>query len=736
MLAAALAVTLHAQAPRRALTVETIFDPVTRVNFSGSPATTVEWLDADTYLTTRRTAVGVEWLKVEAVSGRSTPLFDSARMATAIAALPGLTPADAERISVSSALTLNPSHDGALFQFADDLYFYDFGTARASRLTSTPGSEDEATFSPDGRHVAFVRANNLVVADVATPHETVLTTDGSPQILNGVLDWLYQEELYGRGRFRGYWWSPDSSRIAFLQLDERHVPAYTITDHLPYRPELEVAPYPKAGDPNPIARLGISRISGGNSDWVDLSSYADVEPLIVNVDWTPAASEVVFQIQDREQTWLDLNIADASSGRARRVLRETTKAWVNENGNPAWLKDGSFLWFSERSGFKHLYRYGKDGSLLGQVTTGRWDVRALYGVDEANGLVYFPSSERSAIGTDIYRIGLDGTGLTRLSQTPGTHRAVFNPDFTRYVGFWSDVMTPTQVRLHRADGYELQVLDSNLVGTQAEYRLSRPEFLQVRARDGVMLDAMMIKPPDFNPARRYPVYQFTYAGPTASLVRNQWTGPTFMFHQLLAQRGVIVWILDNRSAGAKGAEAQWPIYGNLGVHELEDLEDGVAWLKQQRYVDASRLLLHGWSYGGFMTAYALTHSTSWAAGIAGAPVTDWRNYDTIYTERLMKTPQHNPEGYRSTAPRFAADRLQGRLLLIHGLTDDNVHTQNSVQFADALQRSGKVFEEMFYARSRHAFGDPLLEKHRYQLMLDFIMRTIGTAPAPARAVSR
>ena len=736
MLAAALAVTLHAQAPRRALTVETIFDPVTRVNFSGSPATTVEWLDADTYLTTRRTAVGVEWLKVDAVSGRSTPLFDSARMATAIAALPGLTPADAERISVSSVLTFNPSHDGALFQFADDLYFYDFGTARASRLTSTPGSEDEATFSPDGRHVAFVRANNLVVADVATPHETVLTTDGSPQILNGVLDWLYQEELYGRGRFRGYWWSPDSSRIAFLQLDERHVPAYTITDHLPYRPELEVAPYPKAGDPNPIARLGISRIAGGGPDWVDLSSYADAEPLIVNVDWTPAASEVVFQIQDREQTWLDLNIADASSGRARRVLRETTKAWVNENGNPTWLKDGSFLWFSERSGFKHLYHYAMDGTLLGQVTTGRWDVRALYGVDEANDLVYFPSSERSAIGTDIYRIGLDGTGLTRLSQTPGTHRAVFNPDFTRYVGFWSDVMTPTQVRLHRADGYELQVLDSNLVGTQAEYRLSRPEFLQVRARDGVMLDAMMIKPPDFNPARRYPVYQFTYAGPTASLVRNQWTGPTFMFHQLLAQRGVIVWILDNRSAGAKGAEAQWPIYGNLGVHELEDLEDGVAWLKQQRYVDASRLLLHGWSYGGFMTAYALTHSTSWAAGIAGAPVTDWRDYDTIYTERLMKTPQHNPEGYRSTAPRFAADRLQGRLLLIHGLTDDNVHTQNSVQFADALQRSGKVFEEMFYARSRHAFGDPLLEKHRYQLMLDFIMRTIGTAPAPARAVSR
>jgi dipeptidyl-peptidase-4 len=727
---------VDAQAPPRALTIDAIFDPATRVNFSGTPATNITWIDADSYLLVQRGSNGFDWLKVDAASGRSTPLFDAGRMENAIAALPGITRAEASEVARSNDLTLNPARTGVLFSLSDDLYFYDFGSAKATRLTSTPGEEEEATFSPDGRQVAFVRGNNLKVIELASQRETALTTDGSNEILNGKLDWLYQEEIYGRGRFRGYWWSPDSSRLAFLQLDERPVPEYTVTDHIPYRPRLEVTDYPKAGDPNPKVRLGVSRVAGGDPGWIDLTAYSAVDILIVNVDWTPSSSEVVFQVQDREQTWLDLNLANAGSAHARKVLRETTKAWVNENGNPVWLKDGSFLWFSERSGFKHLYQYKTDGTLVRQVTSGRWDVRSLYGVDEATGVLYFPSSERSAIGTDIYRIRLDGTAMTRLSQTPGTHRAIFNPGYTRYVGIWSDVTTPTQVRLHRADGTEMRVIDANPAGALAEYRLSKPEFIEVKARDGFVLDAMMIKPPDFNPARRYPVYQFTYAGPTAALVRNQWGGQTYMYHQLLAQQDVIVWVLDNRSAGAKGAEAQWPVYGNLGEFELRDLEDGVAWLKQQPYVDASRLLLHGWSYGGFMTAYALTHSTSWSAGIVGAPVTDWRDYDTVYTERLMKMPQNNPDGYRRSAPRFAADKLQAKMLLIHGLTDDNVHVQNSVQFAYELQHAGKLFEEMFYARSRHAFSDQRLERHRYQTMFDFIMRTIGNARPAAPPTSQ
>jgi len=724
--------TLAAQS-KGLLTVDSIYHPDRRANFSGAPQSDLTWLDAATYVVFQQSGSRYEWLKVDAASGKTSPLFDADKMETALASLPGVTRTEAGLIARSSELTFNPARSGAVVTIDDDLYFYDVPAAKASRLTSTSGTEEEATFSPDGQFIAFVRANNLYAVDLATQKERALTSDGGREILNGKLDWLYQEEIYGRDRFRGYWWSPDSARVAFLQLDERSVPEYTVVDHIPYRPTLEVTDYPKAGDPNPAVKLGVAKVSGGTPVWIDLAAYASADPLIVNVDWTPDARHVVNQIQDREQTWLDLNLADADTGRVRTLLRETTKAWVNENGNPVWLKDGSFLWFSERSGFKHLYRVGASGAVLNQVTSGRWDVRTFYGVDQGEGLLYFAASERSPLGTDIYRIKIDGSGLTRLSQVDGTHRALFNPGFTLFADTWSNVTTPSQVRLHRSsDGSDVRAIDLNPVTALRDYRLSTPEFVQVKTRDGFVMEGMMIKPPDFNPSRRYPVYQFTYAGPGASQVKNQWGGRDYMFHQMLAQHGVIVWVLDNRSASGKGVESQWPVYGRLGELELQDLEDGVAWLKKQPYIDSTRMVLSGWSYGGFMAAYAMTHSTSWSAGIVGAPVTDWRDYDSIYTERLMKLPKNNPDGYRRTAPRFSADKLQGRLLLLHGTMDDNVHMQNSVQFAYELQRAGKPFEMMVYPKSRHGIGDGRLNSHLRQLMFDFTMRAIE-AEVPAAA---
>ena len=706
----------------RTLTLEAIYDPARRVDFSGAPSPEITWLDDNTYLTTRRGGRGAEWVKVEAASGRTSDLFDAGQMANALATIPGVSSDQARQLSQSGGLTLNPSKTGALLTIADDLYFYAFGNSAAVRLTNAAGEEEEPQFSPDGRHVAFVRANNLYSVDVATQKEQSFTSDGGPQMLNGKLDWLYQEEIYGRGRFRAFWWSPDSSQLAFLQLDERPVPEYVVFDHIPYRGALETTDYPKAGDPNPLVRLGIARLGTAGVQWASLEAYAGAEILLVNVAWTPDSRFVVHQVQDREQTWLDLNLADPAAHQSRRLFRETTSAWVNENGNPMWLADGSFLWFSERTGFKQLYRVSADGKDRRPVTSGRWDVRALYGVDEKAGIAYFAAGARDHLSTDIYRIGLDGNGMTRISRTDGTHRATFSPGFSRYVDVWSDVRTPPQTRLHVADGSELRVIESNDVKALREYRLANAEFVQIKARDGFPLDAMMLKPPDFDPSRRYPVYQFTYAGPATAQVRNQWGGSQYVFHQLLAQQGVIVWVLDNRSAGGRGVEAQWPVYGRLGERELEDLEDGVTWLKTQPFVDASKLVLSGWSYGGFMTAYAMTHSTSWAGGIVGAPVTDWRDYDTIYTERYMKLPRNNADGYRRTAPRFAAERLQGRLLLLHGTMDDNVHVQNSLQFAYELQRAGKPFEMMLYPRSRHGISDPRLNFHVRRTMYDFVMR--------------
>ena len=733
----AAAVSLSAQS-KGLLTVDAIYHPERRIAFSGSVEDGITWLDSATYVVSRPSGSGSEWLKVDAISGSTSPLFDADRMEAALASLPGVTRAEAGLIARFDNLTFNSTRSGALVTIADDLYFYDMTVAKALRLTTAPGTEEEATFSPDGKLVAFVRGNNLFVVDLAGQRERALTNDGGRQIFNGKLDWLYQEEIYGRDEFRGYWWSPDSARIAFLQLDERPVPEYTVVDHIPYRPTLEVTDYPKAGDANPLVKLGISSATGGTPVWTDVSPSAASEYLIVDVDWTPDSQRVVYQIQDREQTWLDLNLADADTGRSRKLLRETTKAWVNNNGRPIWLRDGSFLWFSERSGFKHLYRMAADGTVMNQITSGRWDVRTFYGVNQTAGALYFTASERSPIGTDIYRINIDGTGLTRLSQTEGTHRAIFNPDFTLFADVWSNVTTPPQVRLYRNTGVEVRALDLNPVTALRDFRLSAPEFVEVKTRDGFVMEGMLIKPLDFNPNRRYPVYQFTYAGPGASQVKNQWGGREYMFHQMLAQHGVLVWVLDNRSASGKGVESQWPVYGRLGELELQDLEDGVAWLKKLPYVDATRMVLSGWSYGGFMTAYAMTHSHSWSAGIVGAPVTDWRDYDTVYTERLMKLPKNNTDGYQRTAPRFAADKLQGRLLLLHGTMDDNVHIQNSIQFAYELQKAGKPFEMMVYPKSRHGIGDGRLNTHLRQLMFDFVMRTAGgeTPAAVARPSTR
>jgi dipeptidyl-peptidase-4 len=293
-------------------------------------------------------------------------------------------------------------------------------------------------------------------------------------------------------------------------------------------------------------------------------------------------------------------------------------------------------------------------------------------------------------------------------------------------------MTPPQVRLHRGDGSEVRVIAENPVSVLAQYRLSKPELLQVATRDGFVMEAMMIKPPDFDPSRRYPVYQFTYGGPQAPQVRNAWGGSQYIYHQFLAQKGIIVWICDNRTASGKGIESAWPVYRNFGELELRDIEDGIAWLNEQPYVDDTRIGIHGWSYGGYMTAYALTHSKSFAMGIAGGTVTDWRAYDTVYTERYMGLPEDNAKGYRRSAPRWAAADLHGALLLLHGTIDDNVHAANTLQFAHELQKAQKPFEMMLYPKSRHGITDPELVKHMRRLMVDFIDRHLLNRASRAR----
>src|SRR5262245_2108190 len=670
---------LPAAAQQRPLTLDDIYDPRKKVDFGGQGVTGLVWIDDAHYLWPRTDPQSqvTEMLKVDASTGRTEPLFDAAKLEAALGALEGGTAEDAKRAARQQSYVTDESRRALVLTVGGDLYYYDLLGGQARRLTRAEGGEEEATASPDSRYVAFVRGNDLYTVAIAEPEEKRLTQDGSGEILHGKLDWVYQEEVYGRGHYRAYWWSPDGQQLAFLRLDEKGVPRYTLVDDIPYRPDVEVYPYPKAGDPNPTVRLAVAPAAGGDVRWVDLGKYNGQEFLIVDVAWMPDGKRLTFQVQDREQTWLDLNVADAATGAVRTILRETTRAWVEPQGSPRWLEDGSFLWLSERSGFKHLYRHAPDGTQMRALTQGPWEVRTLHALDTRNGWVYFSGTERGARGLDVYRVRTSGGNPQRLSKAPGTHTALFNPGASLYLDAWSAVQTPPQVRLHRADGHELRVVDANPVAALQEFRLSKPEFLQVPTRDGFPMEAMLLRPPGFDPSRKYPVYQQTYGGPHAPQVKDAWGGQTYMFHQLLAQKGVVVWICDNRTASGKGAESAWPLYKRFGESELRDVEDGLAWLKKQRWVDGTRIGINGWSFGGFMVTYALTHSTSFAMGIAGGSVTDWHNYDSIYTERYMRTPGNNPDGYRDTAPRAAAASLHGKLLLIHGGIDGNVHPQKT-----------------------------------------------------------
>jgi dipeptidyl-peptidase-4 len=719
------------EAQQKALTLDELYHPEKRTQWEIT-LPEIRWLaDGKHYLQIRtdRRAKTSEWTKVEVASGREQPFYDPAKMEAALARIPGLA-AEAAALARRETYPLNAQENAVLLDVADDLYYYELGSDRVHRLTSTPGVEREPRFSPDGRWVAFVRENDLYVLDRETRTERALTTDGGPKTLNGVLDWVYQEEIYGRGNFSGYWWSPDGTRLAFLQLDETPVAEFAVVDHIPHRQTVELTFYPKAGDPNPRVRLGIVDLPGGPPRWVDLYKYLNSEFLIVGVSWTPDSGKVVYQVQDREQTFLDLNLADPASGESKTLFRETTPAWVSVNGDPKWLKDGSFLWLSERSGFRHLYHYRADGSLLGPLTQGGWEVQTLHGVDEAAGLVYFSASERSPIGSDAYRVRVSGAELTRITERPGWHQLSFSPTHDYFIDRWSDLTTPPELRLHRARGEAVRALGENSLPALGEFRLARPELLQVKTRDGFEMEAFLLKPPDFDPSRKYPVWVHTYGGPQAPQVRNRWGGVSgYLWYQLLAGQGFIVWMCDNRTASGKGAESAWPLNRRFGQAELSDIEQGLEWLKKQPWVDGARIGIDGWSYGGFLTSYALTHSKSFAAGIAGGSVTDWRDYDTIYTERYLRTPQNNPEGYRDSSPVFAAKDLEGKLLLIHGTMDDNVHLQNTVRFAHELQKAGKTFELMLYPKSRHGVTDPVLVRHLRGVMLEFIVRTLG---APTR----
>jgi dipeptidyl-peptidase-4 len=693
--------------------------PGQRVIFTGSPATGQIWLsDGEHYWQFRE---GHNY-KVNARTGRAVKFFDAEAVASGLAKLPFISAQAAQTLSASIGQGMTPQRDAALLTHDSDLYYIKLDGSGAVRLTRTPGEEELATFSPNGKFVAFVRANNLYVVDVAMQTERALTSDGSELIFNGRADWVYFEEIFNRSR-HAFWWSPDSSRIAFLRFDDGPVRKFTIAHPTDYRASAEVTPYPKAGAANPLASLGLVTVAGGTPQFVDLSNYSETSSLLVRTGWLPDSQSAYFYVQDRAQTWLDVCTVGRDGGEPKCLFRETTKAWVNDPGEPKFLKDGSFLLASERTGWKHFYHFAKDGTLVRPITSGDWEARTLHVIDEENGWVYFSGTRDSHLGENLYRVQLDGTKLERLTPGDGSHRANVDPQGKQFIDACSDSQTPTQVRLFDCNGKLVRTLDTNPVYALEEYRRGKFEHVKIPTSDGATLEGSLLLPPDRDPGKKYPVWFMTYGGPHAPTIGDSW-GTGRVRDEMLAQMGFVVFRADPRSASGKGECSTWTAYRQMGIPELKDIETAIEWLKKKEYVDGERIGMSGHSYGGFMTAFAMTHSKLFAAGIAGAPVTDWRNYDSIYTERYMNTPQENPKGYDDTSVVKAAKNLHGRLLIVHGLMDDNVHAQNSMQLIESLQRADKDFEVMVYPRSRHG----IIERHYSRLQIEFMKRALRVEP--------
>jgi dipeptidyl-peptidase-4 len=604
-------------------------------------------------------------------------------------------------------------------------YVWDLARRTLTPVSTQNGWQMFAKFSPDGSKVGFVRDNDLYVADLATGRETRLTQDGGEQIINGTFDWVYEEEL---GLQDGWRWSPDGQRIAFWRIDQSPVRTFYMiqeTDSLYSQPV--ALRYPKAGTPNPTAKIGVVSINGGATTWMDTGT--DPEALLARMEWAESPTEVVIQRTNRIQNRVDVLLADAGTGRSHTLFTESDPAWVDVSDDFTWLNDGrQFLWSSERDGWNHLYVYNRDGSVARQLTRGEWEVTRVMGVDERGGWVYFGATEEGPEERHVYRVRLNGRGgMEQLSRETGTHNATISPAGTYYLDAYSTMATPAITKLHRANGAEVRTLVDNapVRATLGQLAVSAPEFFTIRTHDGAELNAWMIKPADFDPARKYPVLMYVYGGPGSQTVLNSWTGSRYLWHQSLAQRGYIVVSVDNRGTGARGRDFKKVVYLKLGQYEAADQIEAANWLASQPYVDAGRIGIWGWSYGGYTTAMAMTRpGAPFKAAVAVAPVADWGLYDTIYTERFMRTPQENPEGYRLGAPQTAAANLRGRLLIVHGTGDDNVHFQNSVRLANALQAAGKQFQFMAYPNRTHGISGGNTSAHLHTLLTDWILANL------------
>jgi len=627
---------------------------------------------------------------------------------------------DSYTFSNDEKLILIASNSNSIYRhsFTADYYLYNIATKEMGKLFD---QVQEPTFSPDGTKIAYAKANNLFIYDLASRKTTQITTDGKKNaIINGITDWVYEEEF---AFVRAFDWSADSKKLAYIRFDESEVPEFSMNIYKKdLYPTVETFKYPKAGEKNAVVSLFVYDVATAAAKAIALGNYSDF--YIARMKWTNDANVLCAQVLNRHQDNLDLIFVDGTTGAAKVVMNEKDNAYVDVTDNLTFLKDNSFIWTSEKDGYNHIYLFDKTGKLKNQVTKGNWEVTSYYGFDEKTKTVYYQSTENGSIVRDVYKISLDGKKKVKLSQQVGTNSATFSPNFEYFINTYSSAtVAPTYTLNASKDGKQVKAIVDNLALTDKlkKYNLPTKEFFELTTEKGNKLNAWMIKPKDFDATKKYPVFMYQYSGPGSQQVANDWLDTNDYWFMMLSQQGYITVCVDGRGTGFKGAAFKKCTQKELGKYEVEDQIDAARVLGNYSYVDKTRIGIFGWSFGGFMASNCILKGADvFKMAIAVAPVTNWRFYDSIYTERYMQTPQENANGYDLNSPINFADKLKGNFLLVHGTADDNVHFQNSMQFIEALVQANKQFDWAVYPDKNHGiFGG----KTRIQLftkMTNFI----------------
>ncbi|MFD2516950.1 S9 family peptidase [Salinimicrobium flavum] len=606
--------------------------------------------------------------------------------------------------------------------FRGIFYVYDVADKTLQKISDD--QIQEPTLSPDGSKVAFVKENNIYIKDLSSEEVVPVTTDGEiNSIINGIADWVYEEEF---SFVQAYEWNKTGDKIAFLRFDETEVPEFSMDVYgQDLYPTKTTFKYPKAGERNSEVTLQVYDVAGKSTSEVNLEKYNDF--YIPRIEWTNDPAVLSAQVLNRHQNVLDLLFIDTHDLSAEVVLNETDAAYVDITDNLTFLNDNSFLWTSEKDGWNHIYHYNENGKLLNQVTKGLWEVTNYYGFDPSSKRIFFQSTENGSINRDIFSIGINGKNKKQLTEKTGQNSADFSADYTYFINTHTNAETPYEFSLHLAKNGKLvrEIKDNKkLLAKIADYGFSPKEFSTIEV-NGAELNMWMIKPSHFDPSLEYPLFMTQYSGPGSQTVSNTFNGTNDYWYQLLASKGYIIVAVDPRGTGFKGADFKKVTQKELGKFEVEDIISVARKLGEKEYIDEENIGIWGWSYGGFMSSNALLQGNdTFSMAIAVAPVTSWRFYDTVYTERYMTTPQENPSGYDENSPINHVEKLKGDYLLVHGTGDDNVHVQNTMRMIEALVQANKQFDWAIYPDKNHGIYGGNTRLHLYTLMTNFIEETL------------